>query len=593
MRSLTSAVAFVVRDAVRTDPLRMLVGGVLLVLGYAATPFIALALRAVTNAALTGHTTRAVLAGAVVAVLLVGELTLGHFAHFSYFELGESQVVGLQREVGRLANGPAGLACHEDPGRADRLLLLRQETWRVREVLEAMLRSVGLAVQLAITSVLLALVDPYLLLLPLAAAAPLVAGRAAQRIAERARQATAQRTRLAGHLLRQGTSPAAAKEVRIYRLGGELARRYARERAETTRVLNRAGWRAALLRAAGQTVFAAAYGAALFEVLYRARGGRAGIGDVVLVIALATTVSSQVAAGVEVLQTLHGAGAMVDRLRALREPAEPERSEPGAAVPARLADGIVFEHVGFTYPGTDAPVLREVNLRIAAGSTVALVGENGAGKTSLVKLLCQFYQPTDGRVLVDGVPLAALPAQPWRERVAAVFQDFARLELRLRDDVGVGDVPRLADDAALRAALDGARAEDLPALVPGGLDGIVGTAYDDGTDLSGGQWQKLALARALLREAPLLVLLDEAGSALDARTEAELFERYLAAARGAARRTGAVTLFTSHRLSTVRTADAIIVLEAGRVVEYGPHEELIASGGRYAELFKLQAAAYS
>ena len=229
---------------------------------------------------------------------------------------------------------------------------------------------------------------------------------------------------------------------------------------------------------------------------------------------------------------------------------------------------------------------------------MAIVGENGAGKTTLVKLLCRLYPPTDGRILVDGLDLARMPADQWRLRIAGAFQDFLRFELKARHTVGVGDLPRLDDDTAVVAAVDRAGADDVIARLAAGLETQLGTTWPDGVEVSFGQWQKLALARGFMRDRPLLLVLDEPTAALDAETEHALFDRYAAAARGgksngeAERADGRITILVSHRFSTVRMADLIVVLDGARVVEVGSHDELLAKGGQYAELHGIQAAAY-
>jgi len=241
---------------------------------------------------------------------------------------------------------------------------------------------------------------------------------------------------------------------------------------------------------------------------------------------------------------------------------------------------IRFRNVRFSYPSVSQSVLDGFDLTIPAGSSLAIVGQNGAGKTTLAKLLCRLYDPQEGSIEVDGVDLRQLDLDAWRERLTAVFQDFTRFELPLRDNVA----PRGAPDAVIMAALAEAGAEHLVSL-----DTVLSRAYEGGTDLSGGQWQRVALARALcaVQLGAGLVLLDEPTAQLDVRGEAEIFERILTATRNA------TTILISHRFSTVRHADRICVLEHGRVVELGTHDELIASGGRYRTMFDLQASRFS
>ena len=229
-------------------------------------------------------------------------------------------------------------------------------------------------------------------------------------------------------------------------------------------------------------------------------------------------------------------------------------------------------------------MLDAVTLDLPAGSVVALVGENGAGKTTLVKLLCKLYEPTAGRILVDGAPLSRMRTAEWRQRLAGAFQDFFRFELPARHSVGVGDVPRRDDERAVAAAVARAGADDVVARLPSGLDTQLGPTWPGGVEVSFGQWQKLALARGFMREEPLLLMLDEPTAALDAETEHALFERYAAAARGADGgsangRSRGITILVSHRFSTVRMADLIVVLDGARVAQVGSHEELMAKGG--------------
>jgi ATP-binding cassette subfamily B protein len=262
-------------------------------------------------------------------------------------------------------------------------------------------------------------------------------------------------------------------------------------------------------------------------------------------------------------------------------------------VPIALRQGIRIEHLSFSYPGTSRVVLDDVSVKLPAGAVVAIVGENGAGKSTLVKLLAKMYEPTSGSIFLDDTALGRVQASEWRKRLAGAFQDFFRFEFRARHSVGLGDVPRLDDEPAVVAAVGRAGAGDVVTRLTAGLETQLGPTWPGGVEISFGQWQKLALARGFMRDEPLLLILDEPTAALDAETEHALFERYAAAARSSGENdSGRITILVSHRFSTVRMADLILVLDGARLVEVGPHDELMARKGHYAELYSIQAAAY-
>jgi ATP-binding cassette, subfamily B, bacterial len=353
-------------------------------------------------------------------------------------------------------------------------------------------------------------------------------------------------------------------------------------------------WRSALWHALAWAVFGSAYAGA---IVYVASGLDAPAADVLLVLAAGARLSSYVGATVGEIGFLRGI--WMDgsrRLAWLEDYAAALAVDADQPVPDRLVEGITLEDVSFAYPGTERRVLDGISLHLPAGAVVALVGENGAGKSTLVKLLCKLYEPDAGRILVDGAPLARMPAEDWRDRMAGAFQDFFRFELRARHSVGVGDVPRLDDDPGVRAAVERAGAGDVVDQLASGLDTQLGPTWPAGVEVSFGQWQKLALARGFMRDRPLLLVLDEPTAALDAETEHALFERYASVVRDGpvegAGGVGRITLLVSHRFSTVRMADLIVVLDGARVVETGSHEALMARGGPYAELYEIQAAAY-
>ncbi|MEV7225941.1 ABC transporter ATP-binding protein [Polymorphospora sp. NPDC051019] len=572
---------------------KTIVAVTLMIAGAVAAPLTALGLRWLIDAALDGRVADAVSAGVTVAALAVAALTLGHFAHIAHFELSELNVVHMDREIIALANGSPGLAHHERADYADKLTVLRREMQQLRSSLEALLALAGLAVAMVLTAVLLAMVNPFLLLLPLAAVPPLVTGRIAERMVDRAKLATAQDDRVAQRLFQITTDAGPAKELRVFRLQREVLARHRSLWDGVTRRLWRSHQAATLVRTAGQLCFAAGYVVCILLVVRDAAAGRRTVGEVVLSIALAAQVNQQVAAAVAQLQQFQqitNAFVRLNEMRELIDTAEPVAadSEP----PTRLSEGIRLRGVEFGYPGAAAPVLRDVDVTLPAGTSVAIVGENGAGKSTLVKLLCGFYQPVRGEILVDGVELRRIPLEQWRSRIAAGFQDFVRFEFLAREAVGVGDLPRITSGPAVSAALGRAQATDVVDRLDHGLETPLGKTLPQGTELSGGQWQKLALGRALMREEPLLLVLDEPTSALDAAAEHALFERYAAQSRELAAKTGAITVFVSHRFSTVRMADLIIVVADGRIVEAGDHAALVRAGGLYAELYELQAEAY-
>ncbi|MGM7422162.1 MULTISPECIES: ABC transporter ATP-binding protein [unclassified Cellulosimicrobium] len=604
MKRVALAARFMLAHAWRTDRRRLLVACVLLTIGFLAGPLVGVGLGLFTDALVDTEVARAVGLACAVAALVVAELMLGHFAHLSYFEVADLQQLHLLDEVAQLTHGSSDLAELDDPDRVRLLTSVTEGLQRVRLALEGTLQLGGMVLQVLVTTVILGLVEPWLLLLPLAALPPVWLADRAQRVLDRARDAAADDVRLSRHLVTAGTTGTSAKEIRLFGARHLVADRQRAAWDRTTAVLWSAHRRSALLRAAGQVWFALAYGAAVLLVLRSAASGTAAIGQVVLVVTLAIQVSTQVAGALSLFGNLQDAGRTVEKLLELRATATP----PGAAgvaggapaegatavgqLPDHLTGGLRVENLTFGYPGADRPVLDGVSLDLPAGATVALVGENGAGKSTLVKLLCGLYRPTSGRILADGVDLAEVAPSAWQSRVATLFQDFARLELSLREDVGIGRVDALHDDDVLWAALDEARARPIVERSPDGLDQVLGTSYADGAQLSGGQWQTLGLARTLLRADPLLLALDEPASALDATAEHALFERFTETAHRTGSTSGGVTLFVSHRFSTVRDADLIVVLDGGRVAELGTHDELAAAGGSYAEMYALQARAY-
>jgi ATP-binding cassette subfamily B protein len=268
------------------------------------------------------------------------------------------------------------------------------------------------------------------------------------------------------------------------------------------------------------------------------------------------------------------------------EQKERERASRRLGVESSGETGIRFEDVGFHYPGKDSWALRHVDLTIEPGDSLALVGENGAGKTTFVKLLAGLYQPSEGRIVLDGRDLSTWDPEPLRRRFGVLFQDFNKYQLKLRENIGLGSVAHLTDETRIERAAERGGASELLQTLPGGLDAALGHWFEKGSELSGGQWQKVALARAFMREEADILVLDEPTAALDAESEHAVFQRFRELAKGR------TTIVISHRFPTVRMAKQIIVLEHGKIVEHGSHEALLAQAGKYARMFQLQAQGY-
>ena len=472
------------------------------------------------------------------------------------------------------------------------MALLREDSRVLADALRQAVVALVLVVRVVTTALLLASVHPALLVLPAFSLPSLWTGARSRRIVQEARTSSAAQGRLIDHLLGLSAGVAGGAETRIFGLGSEISGRARRLWDERTGAIATAQLKASLLQAAGWGIFAVGYAAAIVWVVLRALDGDATAGDVLLVVVLAAQVNGQVGQSVTLLGTGLDAGRAVDRWLWLQDYVSTAPGRTGSAKPPQpLRRGISLRRVTFRYPGTDVDVLRDVDLDLPAGASVAIVGENGAGKTTLVKLLCRFYAPTAGTITVDGVDLQTIDVEEWRARLAGGFQDFARLEFLLRESVGVGDLPRIEDRPAVAAALARTEGSDIAAAHAEGLEAQLGRQFG-GAELSTGQWQKVAVARAVMRHAPTLLLLDEPSSGLDPRAEHALLERYADAARAVAAATGAATVLVSHRFSTVRSADLIVVLDEGRVVECATHEELVAAGGLYSDLYAISARSY-
>ncbi len=508
--------------------------------------------------------------------------------------LNERSTQNYEREIMQLSNGIAGVEHLESPEYLDRVEQLRYQPGSFAICCGQVHILVWGLVQAALLLVLLASVDPILLALPVIAGISLIGIQRGEKTWQKAFADSAEARRLANEMFQTATVITRADEVRTLRVGQELVARHDRAWADADRVFRRGEWRFVVLNSAGSLLMVVAYIAALALVIHRGLQGTASPGDVVLIVIIAGMLNQELNVVVTTVgMVLHGLSLM-DRFVWLQDYAAEQAARQGPSVtpvPDTLTTGIRLDGVRFGYGTGDHTAIDELTIDIPAGAVVALVGDNGAGKTTLIKLLTGMYTPTAGRILVDGVPLDAFDRGEWRRRCSAAFQDFARLELVLRESVGTGDLDQMQDEPVLDA-LERAGSADLPQTLRSGLDTPLGGSFDDGVQLSGGQWQKVALGRAMMRTEPLLLVLDEPTASLDPEAEQRLFERYAAQARRVGRTAGTITILVSHRFSTVRIADLIVVVDGGRIVEQGSHAELVARDGIYAELYQLQAAGY-
>jgi len=575
------------RLGLRYEPTLMLWSFGLALLAAVPDALLALWFKLMADAVAAGDATRLRLTALALGVSAAGTWFLRTVSTRVQRRFRDKITIALESHVARLQASIATIAHQEVPEYLDRIAMLRHQVFVLDHMYMAVFSMAGWILRLAVTIALLVSVHPALAVL-LVFALPTVFTSTWRPGVERvAEEYAAPFNRLARHLFDTATSAPPAKEVRLTGISGRLIhdRRAAWESGH--RPIAAARWGTMTWNVVAWAIFAAGY---VGSVVFVAAGLHASAGAVLLVLAAGARLSSYVGATVGELGFLRGFWVYgARRLAWLEDYAASLAPTAELPAPERLERGVRFQHVSFAYPGTDRLVLEDVTIDLPAGSVVAVVGENGAGKSTLVKLLAKMYEPTSGSILIDDVPLTRITAESWRTRMAGAFQDFFRFELRARHSVGLGDVPRLDDEPAVVTAVGRAGADDVISKLPAGLDTQLGPTWPDGVEVSFGQWQRVALARGFMRDRPLVLVLDEPTAALDAETEHALFERYADAANTA---DGRITVLVSHRFSTVRMASLIIVLRGARVAEVGSHDELMARGRHYAELYGIQAAAY-
>ena len=479
------------------------------------------------------------------------------------------------------------LIAYEDPLFYDRLERARvQATDRL-----AMIQMLGRLIQQVLTTITLSIsiiyFSPWLLLLLVAGVLPAFIGEthfAFLGYAKNFRQTTAKRQ--LDYLRVLGGSKEAAKELKLFRLSGFLTNRFTKLSddiyEENVALSRRKLIAGALLSVVGTLGYYSAY----VYVIWRTVTGALTIGSLTLLAGAILQASLNIQ---QIFSTLSGVAdqaLFLSDLLAFFEMQPTIRSKPNALpAPRPIVRGFEFRNVSFAYPGSERRVLRNLNFSLSPGQRVALIGENGEGKTTIVKLITRLYDPTEGQILLDGIDLREYDLDDLYREFGVIFQDFMRYEMTARENIATGRIEEIENRHEIELAAHKSLADGVIAKLPLRYEQQLGRRFETGVDLSGGEWQKMALARAYLRDAQLLIL-DEPTAALDARSEFEVFERFAELTEGK------MALFISHRFSTVRMADRIVVLAGGRIVEEGSHEQLVALGARYAEMFELQAASY-
>jgi len=479
------------------------------------------------------------------------------------------------------------LASFEDPVFYDKLERARRQTTGRLTLLASLLNVCQDMLSLISLSGILFVYAPWLMLLLVAAVIPAFLGETHfTTLAYSALYRWTPQRRQLDYLRFLGAGAQSAKEIKIFGLGRHLSERYHEISDAIEQENKKLGIKRATVGAALNLVSTGGYYAAYIVVLGKALAGAFSIGTFTMLTGAFQRSRTYIE---KILSSFNDISEQAMFLTDLFDffAMEPTiRSLPNALpAPRPIRDGFEFRDVAFAYPGSSRLVVKEINFRLYPSEKIALIGENGAGKTTLVKLLSRLYDPTAGSIFLDGVDLREYDVESLRREIGVIFQDYMRYDMVVRDNIGFGKIESLQDEPRLQTAAHKSLANHLIDRLPNGYDQMVGRRFEGGVDLSGGEWQKIALARAYMRDAQLLIL-DEPTATLDARAEYEVFQRFADLTRDR------MAVLISHRFSTVRMADRILVLADGAIQEQGTHQQLVALGGRYAELFELQAAGY-
>lgn len=503
--------------------------------------------------------------------------------------LREDLAVQVRGQLMDFAGAVPTIEHFETPQLVDRVTLLNRDAYRLGGV-QHLLTAVSAMASAVFIGFLLGGIDPLLVLLLLVAFVPSLASTIADFRMGQIWLGNENHRRVGDTATALLIDPRHALLVRAYGLPASFRALAARAQDRQTTLSARVRWRFGIIEAAGFVLYLLALAVAILLVAGRLATGAATPGQLTLLLLLTPQIAgaarSVAASGTLIVDGVQTFGQFL----ALKDYARDHTATATASPPARIREGIEIRDLQFRYPGATTAAVDGLDLSLPAGAVICLVGANGAGKSSLVKLLAGFYTPTAGQIRVDDIPLSDLDPELWFGRLSTGFQDFARFEFTLFDSVAAGD-QRITEES-VREALDSALALPLVDQLPSGVHTQLGTRFSQGVGLSGGQWQRVALARAFARHEPLLLLLDEPASALDPESEVAMYTAFLERARRMGSATGSITVIVSHRLSTARLADVIVVMSHGRIAETGTHENLMKADGDYARLYRLQTAPY-